>query len=129
MSGLPARRPLFLRNSADIERVKQNGRRVSTPLFNLVSYMSGLHRIRVGVIVGKRFGKAVMRNRAKRVFRELARQTEDHCRMGYDLLIFPRREALTIRHARLRDAWIAALKAEGLLASHMDFSCDESVSG
>lgn len=126
MPGLPARRPHFLRNSADIERVKKCGRRLSTPLFNLVSSASGFQETRVGVIVGKRFGGAVVRNRAKRIFRELARQTGNEFVVGYDVLIFPRREALAVRHSRLRDAWVTALKQEGLLMSHSDLRCNES---
>lgn len=117
MPGLPARRPHFLKHSADIERVKQSGRRLPTSLFNLMSSASGVDQTRIGIIVGKRFGGAVKRNRAKRIFRELARRTGVHFKAGYDVLVFPRREALVVKHARLRDAWMAALKHEGLLAS------------
>ena len=59
-------RLFFLKKSGDIERVKKTGRRLPTPLFNLVSCRSDLSHARVGVIVGKRLGGAVVRNRAKR---------------------------------------------------------------
>lgn len=129
MPGQPAHRTLFLRNSADIERVKQCGHRVPRPLFNLVSYVSGLHRTRMGIIVGKRFGGAVMRNRAKRIFRELARRTERNVTVGYDVLVFPKRGALTVRHAQLWNAWTDALRQDGLLTSQVDPRCDDSASG
>ncbi|MGH7233088.1 MAG: ribonuclease P protein component [Nitrospiraceae bacterium] len=126
MPGLPARRPHFLRNSADIERVKQCGRRLPTPLFNLMSFQAGSHQTRVGIIVGRRFGGAVMRNRAKRIFRELTRQMAGRLVTGYDLLVFPRRGALALEHIRLRDAWTAALRQEGLLMPQSDVQCNES---
>lgn len=119
---------LFLRSSADIERVKKTGRRFQTPLFSLVSAPSGIASTRVGVIVGKRFGKAVARNKAKRIFRELARQMRDEWVEGQDVLIFPRRTALRIRHARLREVWETALKHEGLVHCRSSSHCNDSAS-
>ncbi|MBM4124451.1 MAG: ribonuclease P protein component [Nitrospira sp.] len=121
----------FLRNSAEIERVKRDGRRLQTPLFNLVSCPAkslDLQPTRIGVIVGKRLGAAVARNRAKRIFRELARRCRPQLVAGRDVLIFPRREALTVRHAQLRTLWAEALRREGLLKPEPDGLCDVSVS-
>jgi len=113
MVGPPASRLIFLRQSADIERVKKFGRRRQTSLFTLLTYASGLPHPRIGVVVGKRFGIAVKRNRAKRLFRELARLHRADLRDGQDILIYPRREALTVQHAELREAWRKALTREG----------------
>jgi len=73
-------------------------------------------------------GAAVTRNRAKRIFRELARQVRDHLAAGHDILIFPRREALTMNYQVLRERWLAALRREGLLIARPEGSCGESVS-
>jgi ribonuclease P protein component len=110
-------RSLFLKKSGDIERVKKTGRRLSTPLFNLVSCRSDVPHARVGVIVGKRLGGAVLRNRAKRVFRELARQVRPQLAPGRDLLVFPRHGALTATYQVLREAWLAALRQQALVRS------------
>jgi ribonuclease P protein component len=88
------RSSIFLRSSRDIETVKRHGRRVSTELFNLLAYKMDDAPSRVGIIVGKRFGNAVRRNRAKRVFRALVRQHHRDLVSGQALLIFPKREAL-----------------------------------
>jgi ribonuclease P protein component len=129
-------RRFFLRNSAEIERVKKEGRRLQTPLFNLLACpaattQSGPHEeahrhSRIGIVVGKRLGQAVARNRAKRIFRELARWVRPRLVPARDLLVFPRREALTVPHAQLRDVWLSALRREGLLASTEDSSCNDS---
>jgi ribonuclease P protein component len=78
--------------------------------------------------VGKRLGMAVTRNRAKRRFRELARQVRHQLVQGQDLLVFPRRESLSARPPQLRDLWLSALRHEGLLVSRTDLRCDNSVS-
>jgi ribonuclease P protein component len=108
-------RAFFLKNSGDIERVKKTGRRLQTSLFNLVSCRSEAPHARVGVIVGKRLGGAVVRNRAKRIFRELARQSRRDLAPGRDLLVFPKHGVLTIGHQDLKDTWLAALRQQALL--------------
>jgi ribonuclease P protein component len=137
MAGLPGDRHFFLRHSAEIQRVKQDGHRVQTALFNLVScpakpLQAGQHApmppTRIGIVVGQRLGRAVTRNRAKRIFRELARQVRTRLTQGHELLVFPRREALFTRHTLLRDAWVAALQREGLLIPQTDSECGDSVS-
>jgi len=119
MTGPPAPRLLFLRQSSEIERVKRIGRRRQSSVFALLACANGLQDTRVAVIVGKRFGTAVKRNRAKRVFRELARRTT-RLAAGYDMVIFPRREALAISPADLRIAWDAVLRQAGLLGMQVE---------
>ena len=111
----PGERAFFLKNSGDIERVKKTGRRLQTSLFNLVSCRSEAPHARVGVIVGKRLGGAVARNRAKRIFRELARQSRQDLMPGRDLLVFPKHGVLTAEHRILRDAWRTALRQQTLV--------------
>lgn len=114
--GRPSRdRLLFLRRHSDIERVKRNGRRFETPLFNLVSHPSSSSQSQIGIVVGKRLGTAVVRNRTKRIFRALARQTRLELVDGRHVLVFPKRKVLTTRHEELRRTWRAALHHEGLL--------------
>jgi ribonuclease P protein component len=108
-------RSFFLKKSGDIERVKKTGRRLPTPLFNLVSCRSDLPHARVGVIVGKRLGGAVARNRAKRRFRELARQVRGQLAPGRDLLIFPKHGAVEASPPALREAWLEALRRQALV--------------
>lgn len=109
-------RELLLRKGVEIERVKREGRRRQTPYFNLVWCAGMSARARTGVIVGRRLGHAVDRNRAKRIFRELARLSRRRLVGGRDILIFPRRQALQVAHATLRDAWLSVLQEEGLVS-------------
>ena len=123
-------RLLFLRQTAELERMKRVGRRFQTPFFNLVSCPSSSPDgmpCRIGIIVGKRLGAAVTRNRAKRLFRELSRKVRPQLVAGRDMIVFPRREALGISFQKLWDAWVAALNHEGLLTDCANFPCGNSV--
>ena len=107
---------LFLKKGVDFDRVKRRGQRLQTPHFNVVFVERPDASPRLGIIVGRRFGKAVLRNRAKRVFRELARTTRVEMVGGKEFLIFPKRKALQSRHSTVREAWRVALRDAGLLA-------------
>ena len=117
MAGKKKDRSKFLRASRDINYVKQHGRRLSTTTFNLlVCRTEGDSR--VGIVVGRRFGTAVSRNRAKRLFRELTRQVYGQLTKGYSLLIFPKRDAITLPFHSLKENWCETLKRQGILANH-----------
>ncbi|ALA56722.1 ribonuclease P protein component [Nitrospira moscoviensis] len=101
---------IFLRASRDIELVKRHGRRWSTSFFNLLVYKMEGAPSRAGIVVGKRFGNAVRRNRAKRVFRELIRQSQPDLLPGQALLVFPKREALLQPFGEMKQVWEATLQ-------------------
>ena len=109
-------RSFFLRASRDIEHVKQHGRRLSTACFNLlVSRTVDPQASRIGIVVGRRFGIAVRRNRVKRVFRELSRQIRGELAADHALLVFPKRDALVLPFEELKSLWRTTLRRQGLL--------------
>ena len=69
----------------------------------------------VGIVVGRRFGNAVKRNQSKRRFRELVRAIYPDLIPGYHLLVFPKRDALTLSFGELKDLWTATLSKHRLL--------------
>ena len=106
---------IFLRATRDIEYVKRQGRRSSTVLFNLLAAKMEESPTRVGIVVGKRFGDAVRRNKVKRVFRELVRALGQEFLPGYGIVVFPKREAVQQPFAELKQQWEAALRRTGVL--------------
>ena len=106
---------LFLKKGVDFNRLKRQGRRIQTPMFNLVWLERPKASPRVGIIVGRRLGKAVIRNRAKRIFRELARTTRMEYVNGKEFLIFPKRKAVQSLHSNIRGVWRGALTEAGLI--------------
>ncbi len=106
---------VFLRRGVDIERAKRTGRRISTPYFNLVIAPALSEPAKIAVIVGRKFGSAVVRNRGKRRVRELARSVEDRLVDHYHVLVFPKAPVVTMGYSELTQIWERALHREGLL--------------
>ena len=115
VSPRPARSQHLLRNSAAIRLVFKEGRRASCPLFTVLYRRNALDHTRVGVVVGKKLGGAVWRNRSKRRFRELARLSLPRLAAGMDLLILPKRESVTQPAQHLLKSWQALLARVKLL--------------
>ncbi len=114
---------IFLKKKEDFERVKRDGVRVTTRFFNMMSCASCPGNTRVGIVVGRRFGNAVARNRGKRVFRALVRTTRTGLRQGNDIVIFPKRPVLTLPHSSLYDTWVKTLTSKGLMVSPDPLPC------
>lgn len=106
---------LFLRRGADIERAKRTGTRRSCLYFNLVVAASHEESTRVAIVVGRKLGNAVIRNRAKRRFRALARATEGRLGPHRHLIVFPRSASLTARFSDLERIWRELLERESIL--------------
>ena len=108
---------LFLKKKQDFDRVKQEGKRCQTSLFNVVFCSSVAGDTRVGIVVGRRFGKAVVRNRGKRMVREVIRKTYCLLVKGYHIIVFPKQSVLTSPYQAFYASWVQVLTREGLLCS------------
>lgn len=75
---------------------------------------------RIGIVVGKRFGNAVRRNRAKRVFRELVRDSYSELVAGRGILVFPKKDVLLSSRKDLIHAWKTSLERMHLLRPDRD---------
>ena len=104
----------FLKRSSDIERIKRTGRRVSTGWFNLQFCPNMFSDAMLGIVIGRRFGTAVRRNRAKRLFREMGRSVRHALFPGYGILVFPKRQCLTVPFAELESVWRNTLRRQWL---------------
>lgn len=88
--GLP--REERVRRSSELDRIFREGRRLSER-FIYVRYMpNGLGITRMAVAVPGKFGKAVRRNRAKRLFREAFRLHKHEMPRGLDIVFLPGRD-------------------------------------
>jgi len=79
-----------LRKSAEFQRVRALKQSWAHPLLVLYVAPNSLDVSRVGISVGKRIGKAVVRNRVKRLIREAVRSYLPRLARGYDLVIIAR---------------------------------------
>jgi ribonuclease P protein component len=100
-----------LRRSADISKVRAEGRSLRREGFTARVRRSDGHDVRITVTAPRALGGAVIRGRAKRRVREAFRlatasRTSD---AGLDIVITPRAEALKSAFPRLRDDAATAL--------------------
>jgi len=86
-----------LRRRKEFERVYRQGRRLRLPYLKLVLAPNELGLRRIGLSVSRRFGKAVRRNRAKRILREIFRRHKDIFPAAHDVIFIPRPDLLEKR--------------------------------
>ena len=99
-----------LKGTRGFQRVLRNGKVCGGPAFRLHILRSpGVTR--VGIVIGRRFGKAVCRNRVKRRLREVIRRHQQAF-AGMELIVRPREVCRQLDAAELERALLREL-AEG----------------
>ena len=81
-----------LRRPSDFRRVYDRRRSVSDSWLIVYACENGLPHLRLGLSVSRKFGKAVQRNRLRRLYREAFRLTRHQMPTGMDLVLIPRRD-------------------------------------
>jgi ribonuclease P protein component len=81
-----------LRRGSDFRRVLRSGCRLSGALFVMVAAAGEAGSSRLGLTVSRRIGKAVVRNRVRRLLRESFRRNPVDAEPGFDLVLIPKPE-------------------------------------
>ena len=79
---------LRLKKQADFQRLFKSGKRAFSPSLTLVYRPS--EKMRMGISVGKKHGKSVVRNRIKRLLRESFRHTQGEMQGNYSFVLIPK---------------------------------------
>jgi ribonuclease P protein component len=92
-----------VKRSEDIRRLFKKGKRFSCEGAKLFVLDSDGNGNRIGFALPRGYGKAVERNRSKRVSREVYRFTRRCIKSGYDmvLLVYPGKDTFSLRQRQL----------------------------
>ncbi len=98
-----------LRRHSEFVRAQRIGRRVGTTHFTLLvaAQAEGAGPSRLGLVVARKVGGAVQRNRVKRVCRECFRTWPDLLPSGVDLVVIARPGAHELSLADVQAEWLA----------------------
>jgi ribonuclease P protein component len=97
-----------IRRRADFEAIYQRGTKVSGRLMTVFVRESTGPRARLGIAATRKIGGAVVRNRAKRLTRELFRSHKPTA--AVDIVVVPRREFLDASYPTLEREFDALLE-------------------
>jgi ribonuclease P protein component len=97
-----------IRAREDFQRIYDTGRRLSGRLMTLFVGINGTDHPRLGIAATRKIGSAVVRNRAKRLARELFRHHKPPG--GLDIVVIPRREMIDAPYVTLEAEFRALLE-------------------
>lgn len=87
------RREHHIRSGAEFQRAYRRRQRAGDEMLLLYGCENGLPYPRLGLSVSRKVGKAVLRNRWKRLLREAFRLSREQLPQGLDLVAIPRQDA------------------------------------
>ena len=107
-------RPFRLRRGADFTRLRGQGQRWSHPLVSMTVAPNTLSHNRYGFVTSRRQGNAVVRNRVRRLLREVVRHSHAHLRPGFDLVFVARNGISHHPYSEINDALGSLFRRAGL---------------
>lgn len=84
-----------VRSRGDHARLRKRGRRGGDAVLRVLVGPNGLGWSRIGLAVPRRYGKAVRRNRLRRLVKEAFRAIKGELPPGYDIVVSPARGLAT----------------------------------
>ncbi len=94
--------------SSDFRSLYNTGRRLDAGKFVLFGRPNTLGYHRLGLTVSRKVGCAMVRNRVKRLFREIFRRSSAGLPCHFDFVVNAKRECATVPYEVLRAHFIAA---------------------
>ena len=106
-----------LKGNYSFRRLYTKGKSSVQPAVVLYCRKNGVRQNRLGLTVGTKVGKAVVRNRVRRRLREIYRLHEGEFRQGWDLVVVARSCAAEAAYGDLEMQLLRAAGRLGLLES------------
>ncbi len=83
-----------IKKNEDFRKVYAKGRSVGSKILVIYRAKTPSEEKRFGFTISKKVGKAVVRNRMKRILKEICRLNSNWFKAGYDYVLIPRKSAI-----------------------------------
>ena len=104
-----------VKENYEFRRIYRKGKSYVSPYLVLYCQRNRAGRTRLGVTVSTKLGKAVVRNRVRRRFREIWRLNLPDTVPGWDIILVARVRAVSTSYQKLDKAYRGLLLQAGLL--------------
>ncbi|MDP5276079.1 ribonuclease P protein component [Chengkuizengella axinellae] len=104
-----------LKKREDFNFIYRYGKSTANHQFVVYYKQNSIHHFRLGISVSKKTGNAVVRNRMRRVIKEIARHHEDKIKGGYDLIIIVRKPAVIMDYHQIEKSILHVLRKASLI--------------
>ncbi|MBQ3038654.1 MAG: ribonuclease P protein component [Clostridia bacterium] len=104
-----------LKLNKEFKRLYYRGKSAVRPSIVVYALPNKRPHNRIGITCGKAIGKAVKRNRVKRIIRVAYRLSEGDIKTGYDFVIVARTKSVFCKHTHIYNDFRKALDNMGLL--------------
>lgn len=103
--------PERIRKNKEFVHIYKKGKRYRGKYFNLVYLSSASSSSRMAVVVSKKVGNAVKRNKFKRWIRTLFRRNKNLLENPLDIIIIVKKEILEASWLRLQEDYLTAIQS------------------
>lgn len=83
---------ISLKKEKEFKKLYTKGKSIANRQIISIVLKNNLNINRLGIVISKKIGKAVKRNRIRRIFRQCYIDIEDRLKLGYDIILIPRAE-------------------------------------
>jgi len=105
-----------LRRAREVRQVLVSGHVARTEHFTVLVLPVSHCQLRFAIIAGRRLGKAVTRNRVRRLVREALRELRAQLHAGHDVVVIAKPPAVGLGLAEVKQSLADAFAKAGLLA-------------
>lgn len=113
-----------IRSNKDFRRIYRTGKAVPGKYLVVFKRENGIAITRFGFSISKKIGNAVVRNRRKRLLREISRKYEGSIKRGFDIIVVARVSVdKDLSFRELERDYVRLLKKGGLLEKSCSHEC------
>ena len=99
-------RSMRLCKSDDYSTVFKNGVKFNSASFVIICHKNEIGPTRLGIIVSRKVGRAVLRNYFKRIFRDIFRIEYDCIKSGLDIVLIVKKRATFKNYFQLKSEFV-----------------------